>query len=345
MTTADVLPLPIGFDHRAPTISVDQVPACPVCSSHRRSYLTCGHDYELETCRNEWHFWRCSDCSAIWLDPRPANDTLDVIYPQHYYAYAMSEKISSFALKGKEILDRIKFNKILRHAPSPTSFLDIGCGDGRYLKMLSRRGIPKERIYGLELSGDAVLRLREEGFQTYTQRVEDFMEIPAASIDLVTMFHVIEHVADPIHVVKKVVDWLSPGGIFVVETPNIDSWDAMLFKGRWWGGYHIPRHWTLFQADSLRRLLEAAGLDVLHISYETGHSFWMYSFHHVIKYNSLWPAPKVARWFDPTRALSTLVILTGFEVIRKTLGARTSAMLMIARRRASRPSDRELATK
>jgi len=46
-------------------------------------------------------------------------------------------------------------------------------------------------------------------------------------------------------------------GALVVETPNLDSWDARLFKETWWGGYHIPRHWTLFDANSLRRLSNA----------------------------------------------------------------------------------------
>jgi 2-polyprenyl-3-methyl-5-hydroxy-6-metoxy-1,4-benzoquinol methylase len=112
------------------------------------------------------------------------------------------------------------------------------------------------------------------------------------------MFHVIEHVADPARVVRRIADWLSPGGALVVETPNLDSWDARLFKERWWGGYHIPRHWTLFDANSLRRLFEGCGLKVQHWAYQTGHASWMNSFHHVAKYNSRSPSPRLANWFE-----------------------------------------------
>ncbi len=328
-----VCPLPSGYSASSPEISVERVPACPTCGASRRELFACGHDYELETCRNEWQFWQCQDCGTVWLDPRPAVETLGVIYPPHYYAYNLSEKFSPIALKGKEILDRMKFGVLFKRIGfEPKSFLDIGCGDGRYLELFAKRGVAKERIYGLELSEEPVRRLRARGFNAFTRRVEDCVEIPEASIELATMFHVIEHVADPLGVVRRISDWLVPGGILAVETPNIDSSDARLFKPRWWGGYHIPRHWTLFNAESLARLFREAGLDVIYVSYQTGHAFWMYSFHHIIRYNAHWPSPRLADWFDPVRSLLPLVACTGFDIVRRNLGARTSAMLMVARK-------------
>jgi 2-polyprenyl-3-methyl-5-hydroxy-6-metoxy-1,4-benzoquinol methylase len=256
--------LPPGFSPHAPEISIEYVPCCPVCGSANRNHFASGFDYELQTCCNEWNFWRCAQCETVWLDPRPAATELGVIYPLNYYAYNRSEKVSSLARRGKEILDRIKFNGFLKRTGIPSSFLDTGCGDGRYLDLFARYGISKERIYGLDLSEEQVKRLRQRGYHVYQRRVEDCSEIPAAAIDLATMFHVIEHVADPVGVVHRIAEWLSPGGALVVETPNLDSWDARLFKERWWGGYHIPRHWTLFDVNSLRHLFERGGLTVQH---------------------------------------------------------------------------------
>ena len=327
--------LPSGFNAGSPEIAVEAVPLCPVCRSTTRTRFASGHDYEIETCRNEWHFWRCEDCGTVWLDPRPAVQTLSIIYPPHYYAYAMSETISPVALKGKDFLDRRKFSTILaKTSKAPTSFLDVGCGDGKYLKMFARRGMSKDRIYGLELSAAAVQRLREDGFQTFQRRVEDCTEIPNGSIDLASMFHVIEHVDDPIRVVRRVAEWLAPGGILAIETPNIASLDATMFKRRWWGGYHFPRHWTLFDADSLKRLLEEGGLEVKAFSYQTGHSFWMYSFHHLIKYNAIFRSRWLARWFDPMKGIPMLIGFTGVDILRRMFRARTSAILMIARKPA-----------
>jgi 2-polyprenyl-3-methyl-5-hydroxy-6-metoxy-1,4-benzoquinol methylase len=257
---------------------------------------------------------------------------LGVIYPRSYYAYNRSEKASSLARKGKELLDRIKFNGFLKRTGMPNSFLDIGCGDGRYLDLFARRGMSKDRIYGLDLSAEQVKRLRQCGYQVYQQRVEDCSQIPAGAIDLAIMFHVIEHVADPVRVVRRIAEWLSPGGALVVETPNLDSWDARLFKESWWGGYHIPRHWTLFDANSLRRLLERCGLTVEYCAYQTGHASWMNSFHHAAKYNLRSPSPRLADWFELPKGLPMLIAFTGFDIVRRTVGARTSAILMLARK-------------
>jgi SAM-dependent methyltransferase len=145
------------------------------------------------------------------------------------------------------------------------------------------------------------------------------------------MFHVIEHVDDPAAVVKKVASWLAPGGVFALETPNLNSYDARLFKPSYWGGYHIPRHWNLFTPDSLFELLRRAGLEPCKVLYQTGHSFWLYSFHHTLRYGKR-PRPRLARWFDPLRSLPALALFTGFDKLRAALGCRTSAMLVLARK-------------
>jgi SAM-dependent methyltransferase len=183
-----------------------------------------------------------------------------------------------------------------------------------------------------------VTRLRRRGYQVYQQRVEDCSEIPAGSIELATMFHVIEHVADPVRVVRRIAQWLSPGGALVVETPNLDSWDARLFKQSRWGGYHIPRHWTLFDASSLRRLFEGSGLTVEHSAYQTGHASWMNSLHHLAKFNSRSPSPRLAHWFELPKGLPLLIAFTGFDIVRRSLGAPTSAILMVARKPSGRRS-------
>lgn len=326
-------PLPATFRADAPEISVTPVPNCPVCGGQDRRWFASGHDYEIETCRNEWHFWSCRSCETVWLDPRPADAELGTIYPSTYYAYNMEKNVSSFAMKAKMVLDRRKFANILKKADkAPESFLDIGCGNGRYLDLFAERGIPRERIYGLELDEGQVESLRDRGFNAWCRRVEECSEIAPESIDLATMFHVIEHVADPDAVVARIAEWLRPGGRLVIETPNIDALDARLFAGRWWGGLHIPRHWTLFQRDSLARLFARNGLELESVGYQTGHSFWMYSLHHALKYNAILPMPWLARWFDPLKGLPFLIAFTAFDTVRRLVGLRTSALLMVARK-------------
>jgi 2-polyprenyl-3-methyl-5-hydroxy-6-metoxy-1,4-benzoquinol methylase len=254
-----------------------------------------------------------------------------VIYPRHYYAYDYESKINPIARWGKARLDSRKLGKILSYASEPPrTFLDIGCGSGRYLRTMAARGLQRRDIHGLELDTAVVEALKKEGFSVERARAED-ADITPASIDLATMFHVLEHVDAPDRVVSRIAGWLAPGGLLAVETPNLDSLDRRVFADGMWGGYHIPRHWHLFTAATLARLLENAGLTPIATLYQTGHSFWMYSLHHRFRYS---PSPKIglSRLFDPFSSVVPLAAFTAFDAGRAMLGARTSAMLMLARK-------------
>jgi hypothetical protein len=131
-------------------------------------------------------------------------------------------------------------------------------------------------------------------------------------------------------VVARFASWLTPGGILAIETPNLDAFDARLFKRTYWGGYHIPRHWHLFQERTLVDLLRGQGIEPVYVAYQTGHSFWMYSFHHFIRYGLR--MPRLATLFDPMRGLFFLILFTGFDKIRASLGMKTSAILVVGRK-------------
>jgi len=320
-------------DARIPLIATEDVPACAVCGGLATTSYAHGYDYELRTCRNDWQFVRCAACGHVWLNPRPTVDALAVIYPPEYYAYDYETRVHPVARWAKSRLDDRKLDTIVERLPrTPGTFLDIGCGSGRYLHAMHRRGLQPRDIHGLELDAGTVARLAKEGFSVAARRVED-ADIPSGSIDLATMFHVLEHVDSPDRVMKRVGDWLSPNGIVAVETPNLDSLDRRLFTDTFWGGYHFPRHWHLFTPETLGRLLATAGLEPIATLYQTGHSFWMYSIHHRLRYGAK-PRPRLARWFDPFGGVGVLAAVTAFDLTRAAFGAQTSAMLMLARRPA-----------
>lgn len=314
----------------APLIETTAVPACAVCGGRTTSVHATGYDYELQTCANEWTFVQCVACDHVWLNPRPSVAALATIYPPSYYAYDYESRINPVARWGKSVLDSRKLARILRRlARAPKSYIDIGCGSGRYLRAMEARGLARRDIRGLELDQKVVEQLSHEGFDVACARAED-AEVPDGSIDLATMFHVLEHVDAPDRVVARVAGWLAPGAVLAVETPNLDSLDRRLFGGGYWGGYHIPRHWHLFTRRTLERLLRSAGLEPVETLYQTGHSFWMYSVHHWARYARGWP--RLALVFDPFRSVVPLAAFTAFDVARSALGSRTSAMLTLARK-------------
>jgi SAM-dependent methyltransferase len=328
------VPLTIPADFLdAPVIDTESVATCAVCGGAATAEYARGYDYELRTCRNEWTFVQCTGCGHVWLNPRPAVHALGVIYPPHYYAYDYEARIGATARWGKSVLDSMKLGAIIRRLDrAPRTFIDIGCGSGRYLHAMAARGLAKQDIRGLELDRSVVDRLVAQGFAVECARAED-AQVPNDSIDLATMFHVVEHVDAPDRVVRRIASWLAPGGVLAIETPNLDALDRRLFAVRYWGGYHIPRHWHLFTASTLGRLLKDAGLEPVATLYQTGHSFWMYSLHHGLRYGHR-PRPRLARMFDPLSNVLPLAAFTLFDKVRATLGFRTSAMLMLAKRSA-----------
>jgi len=196
---------------------------------------------------------------------------------------------------------------------------------------MEKKGVDRKKIYGLELNDASLVNLKKDGFPVYCERVEDTNNIPEGSIDLITMFHVIEHVDDPREVINKLGKLLSDDGILAMETPNIDSIDAEKYKKTFWGGYHIPRHWNLFTLETMKKLM-GSEFEVVKTQYQTGHSFWMYSNHHKIRYGE--SKLKKAEKYDPfTGSLIRLIGYTLKDKIRGMFGSKTSAMLVIAKKK------------
>ncbi len=81
---------------------------------------------------------------------------------------------------------------------------------------------------------------------------------PAGRFDVVTAFHVLEHVPDPVAVARRMLDWLAPGGLLIVEVPNAGGLGAALFGGAW-SGLELPRHLSHFTPVTLERVIEKAG--------------------------------------------------------------------------------------
>jgi SAM-dependent methyltransferase len=230
-------------------------------------------DVEYCTTADEYTYHRCHRCGVLFVDPMPI-DRLAEIYPANYYAYSSDDQ--SLVHRLKDRLDRRRFERILTGLPgSSLSALDVGGGDGWLLSVV--RGLDPRvsftQVVDLDLAAGELAR--RQGHHYFCGRIEDYQT--TTSFDLILLLNLIEHVADPRAVLAKVHDWLTPGGVALVKTPNIKSLDARVFRHRNWGGYHCPRHWVLFDRESLTELATEVGLSVRHLSYTQGAPFWTVS--------------------------------------------------------------------
>jgi 2-polyprenyl-3-methyl-5-hydroxy-6-metoxy-1,4-benzoquinol methylase len=313
------------------TLSMEVV-HCGVCHGEQSRLFANGRDFEYQTSDDDFKMVECIDCGNVYLNPRPTSGELDTIYPQNYYAYNYDSAINPLAIKAKVFLDQRKVKSWLKYvdAKLPRS-MDVGCGNGRILEMLHSLGIAKQNLTGVEMHQGQIDRLNQQGYNGFFGRIEDVGDkLKTDSFDLIVMLQVLEHVENPDSCVKHLAQLLDKKGVLIIETPNTNSFDVRLFKERYWGGYHFPRHWNLFTVQTLERLGAQHGLQVDAVNFLPAHSFWIFSLHHLIE--EKWKQPAIAKFFNPLQNIPLLAVFTGFDIIRAKLGFQTSNVQIVFRK-------------
>jgi 2-polyprenyl-3-methyl-5-hydroxy-6-metoxy-1,4-benzoquinol methylase len=133
--------------------------------------------------------------------------------------------------------------------------LDFGCGGGSYLKRMADFGW---RVTGLDVSPRVVRTVREElGFDAHLGTLPH-PDLAPGSFDVITMWQALEHVHQPLEVLRAAYELLVPGGKIVAAVPNFEGLPAGWF-GEHWFGLDLPRHLTHFTPKTLPEMLHASG--------------------------------------------------------------------------------------
>jgi SAM-dependent methyltransferase len=228
--------------------------ACGACGAagppriHRdvRDYVT-GDSFELVQCRS---------CGFATTEPVPAS--LDRYYPPRYRGF---NAVAAFVLRR---LYARRADAWLARLPPRGFALDVGSGPGWMIGALRARGW---RAIGTERSADAAARTRAStGAPMFVGDLDALREGPI--LDLVVMFHVLEHLADPFATLRGVAARLGPGGVLVLGLPNLASWQARI-AGRHWMHLDVPRHLCHFTPTAIERALDTAGFRICSIDYRS----------------------------------------------------------------------------
>jgi len=199
---------------------------------------------------------RCNQCELIATANVPKD--LSKYYTTQYYGE--DGKRFNFVIEWAIGLVRKSRTKIVsKNKKTPGSILDIGCGRGLMLHYLKQSGWKAEGVeYSPELS-----RAAKETYGIDVHVAQNIEECKFAdeSFDAVTILHVLEHVPNPKKTLKEIYRILKPGGICIIEVPNIKSWQARLSHGAW---FHIdaPRHLFHFSFRFLKQTLSEIGFKI-----------------------------------------------------------------------------------
>jgi 2-polyprenyl-3-methyl-5-hydroxy-6-metoxy-1,4-benzoquinol methylase len=203
-----------------------------------------------------WRVHRCATCGLGVLDPRPDAEELSRLYAADYFLdqYDSGLKAGSAELKRRIAQEdhRVRF---FRGMKKRGRVLDIGCGMGYFLMACRESGYD---VSGIDISEASAGYVRGElAIPVRTGKIDE-IDLPEGSVDVVTMWHFLEHTPDPRIYLEHARRWLKKDGLIVVDVPNFEGTDA---RKTWesWKGWQLPFHLYHFTPDTLTALLAHHG--------------------------------------------------------------------------------------
>ena len=210
----------------------------------------------------------CRNCGLAFVDPVPDSTGLAVHYDEDYYRDWISEQ------KNKRIrMWKCRLKKLEKQRQGGR-LLDVGCGDGAFLKLAQESGW---EVSGTEHSTYAAKYVGEAlGITVFCGELFAAGH-PDHSFDVVTMWHVLEHVTDPKRYLREIHRILKPSGLLVIAVPNVNDYIMQvayrLVKGRplkLFSKDDREIHLYHFSAETLRNYLRKTGFECLKISPDYG---------------------------------------------------------------------------
>lgn len=265
---------------------------CPVCTGSAFTPYLQVKDYT--TSSEEFTLQQCSQCHFVLTNPRPDQASIG--------RYYLSDKYISHTGSRKTLFDRIytlvreralttKYNLVSRYSTSG-KILDYGCGTGEFLHTFQKRNWT---IAGVEPSAIASAKATQLLGQAPVQNLE---EVTSGQFDVITLWHVLEHVHTLHETLASLKNKLNPGGTIFIAVPNRESYDAFHYE-KYWAAYDVPRHLWHFSKENMDQLLKNCGLKIASIEPMKFDSYYVSLLSEGYKNPS---SPALLRW---TKALRT----------------------------------------
>lgn len=233
---------------------------CPVCGgkTHHHKWFR----------KNKFDIVRCSICSMVHIEPMPTREEAQSFYQTGGVASYTKEYIEG---KRKESIVESRFKQylsiLLRYASAGDCILDVGCHDGVFLKVLKDAGF---EVYGQEVQTELAAIVRQK-LKTTVYNEDLTMLNNEARYDFISALSVIEHAPNVEELIKKIYSLLVSRGYFLLEVPNVDSFESRLIHYffhqtvGYWFEPTPPIHLWEFNKNTIQKILIKSGFDVIEI--------------------------------------------------------------------------------
>jgi len=224
---------------------------CPVCESTQFTpFLACvDHTVSRET----FQIVQCASCGFKFTNPRPDESDLGRYYKsEEYVSHSNTKKgfinATYQSVRKYTLLKKLQLiSKYFRTG----NILDIGCGTGEFLNTCKNA---KWTTLGIEPDDDA-RKMAVENYGLDVRTESDMKDLPDGSFNIITMWHVLEHVPKLNERVEELKRLIKPNGVIIIAVPNCNSLDAKIYKEHW-AAYDVPRHLYHFTPKDIEALFK-----------------------------------------------------------------------------------------
>ena len=231
---------------------------CPWCGSEKAQINLWLKDEFLS--KEDFHICECLNCGLSYTMPRPNKEKIGEYYKsEEYYSHQENKKgfIPRLYESVKKVNLKHKYN-LATQGLNVGKMLDIGCGVGDFLHTAEEHGWT---CTGVEPSEDAKA-IAKTKTKANIINSEDMEKIPDASFDLITMWHVLEHVDDLKWQIEQLHRLTKTKGRIVIAVPNYKSYDGQYYK-ELWAAYDVPRHLSHFNKTVLTNICKSKNLELV----------------------------------------------------------------------------------
>ena len=271
-----------------PVDGLEAVPNCPYCGATDRALAhEAVEDWAFACAPGQWNYWTCAQCQSLYLDPRPTPATIGLAYARYYthtgatgggvlaaFRRRLRNEYWSHNLQTS-IQPRFGLPQGLGWAVAwlrpyiaepfglqqwvhsrKGLLIDVGCGNGDKLKLAAQLGW---KTLGIEMDAAAVQAVQAQGLDVVQGGYEQ-LERYTGQADCVVCSHVIEHVHQPVHLLRLLLAALKPEGVLLLSAPNASS-HLRGYYGENWRGLEAPRHLAIPDAAWLAGWMRAQGFE------------------------------------------------------------------------------------
>jgi len=232
---------------------------CPACGSNNIAAVLEAKDQTVS--KELFQIWECSDCRLRFTQDIPGPGNIGAYYKSSaYISHSNTTKgfinklyhlVRSFTLNSKKRLVQKTSAKI------ENSLLDVGAGTGAFASTMQKAGW---QVTALEPDETARTNAKEQ-YNISLHPPEHLFSLAPASFNLITLWHVLEHVHELHTYLKTFHSLLSEEGSLIIAVPNYKSYDATAYSVAW-AAYDVPRHLYHFSPESMKHLLHRHGFRI-----------------------------------------------------------------------------------